>query len=88
MPLVTNLQPTNIWNAFILSSIATSVIIIVTITLNNYLKKVKFIKNHENKNLDMLGISITLVSGFIISMISYTIMYFIFGYGKNMVQIT
>ena len=39
MVLIKNFKSTNVWNAFILNSITTTIIIILAITINNSLDK-------------------------------------------------
>ena len=81
MPLIRNFRATDVWKAFILNSLLTSVIILVSITSKQYLDN--FIEddndtNTTSKNIrktSIPNILISFVLTFIISMLSYTIMY-------------
>ncbi len=91
MPLIKNFRATDVWKAFILNSLLTSVIILVSITSKQYLDN--FVEdddaNTTNKNIrktSLQNILISFVLTFIISMLSYTIMYYTFGFGGGMVS--
>ena len=91
MPLIKNFHATDVWKAFILNSLLTSVIILVSITSKQYLDN--FVEeddaNTTNKNIrktSLQNILISFVLTFIISMLSYTIMYYTFGFGGGMVS--
>jgi hypothetical protein len=92
MPLIRNFRATDVWKAFILNSLLTSVIILVSITSKQYLDN--FIEddndtNTTSKNIrktSIPNILISFVLTFIISMLSYTIMYYTFGFGGGMVS--
>lgn len=90
MPLIRNFRATDVWKAFILNSLLTSVIILVSITSKQYLDN--FIEddhtNETGKNIRKTSpqnILISFLLTFIISMLSYTIMYYIFGFGGGMI---
>jgi hypothetical protein len=90
MPLIKNFRATDVWKAFILNSLLTSVIILVSITSKQYLDN--FVEdddaNTTSKNIrktSIPNILISFVLTFIISMLSYTIMYYTFGFGGGMV---
>lgn len=90
MPLIRNFRATDVWKAFILNSLLTSIIILVSITSKQYLDN--FIEDNDTtitgKNVrktSVPNIIISFVLTFIISMISYTIMYYTFGFGGGMV---
>ncbi len=93
MPLIRNFQATDVWKAFILNSLLTSIIILVSITVKQSLDNYVFVNNDidfdQNDKVvrKSTGVSIlfTLFVTFVASMLSYTIMYFLFGYGGNMV---
>lgn len=93
MPLIRNFQATDIWKAFILNSLLTSIIILVSITVKQSLDNYVFVDNNIDDDQNdkvvrkstTLSILFTLFVTFVASMISYTIMYFIFGYGGSMV---
>jgi hypothetical protein len=93
MPLIRNFQATDVWKAFILNSLLTSIIILVSITVKQSLDNYVFVDNNMDDDQNdkvvrtstSVSILFTLFVTFVASMISYTIMYFIFGYGGGMV---
>lgn len=93
MPIIKNFLATNVWKAFILNSILTSVIILVSVTSKQYLDSYIIIDNNEDDKkgnnkivhkTNFKSLMISLLLTFTISMLSYTIMYFTFGYGSGM----
>jgi len=91
MPIFRNFRATNVWKAFILNSILTSIVILVSITSKQYLDNYIDIDGNKNKivhKTNFKSLIITLLVTFVISMLSYTIMYFTFGYGSGMLAIS
>ena len=91
MPIFRNFRATNVWKAFILNSILTSMVILVSITSKQYLDNYIDIDGNKNKivhKTNFKSLIITLLVTFVISMLSYTIMYFTFGYGSGMLAIS
>ena len=91
MPIFRNFRATNVWKAFILNSILTSIVILVSITSKQYLDNYIDIDGDKNKivhKTNFKSLIITLLVTFVISMLSYTIMYFTFGYGSGMLAIS
>jgi hypothetical protein len=93
MPIIKNFRATNVWKAFILNSILTSVIILVSVTSKQYLDNYIIIDNNDDDKkgnnkivhtTNFKSLMISLLLTFTISMLSYTIMYFTFGYGSGM----
>ena len=102
MAFIKNFKSTNIWKAFILNSIATTIIIFVSITTKNYLDHYTTINynaslNSKNTTKDIIdqdhkiirqtnfqSVLITLLITFSTSMLAYTIMYILFGFGGGM----
>tara|TARA_B110000908_G_C9929380_1_gene303205 strand:- start:143 stop:415 length:273 start_codon:yes stop_codon:yes gene_type:complete len=85
MPLIKGFESTNIWNAFILNSLASTLVIFIAMAVkeryDNYTDK----KNREiNRTTNFKSIGMTIVATFIASMLAYTLMYVIFGYGGGM----
>lgn len=85
MPLIKGFKATNIWKAFLLNSLLSSIIIVLAIVikgrLDNYTdKKGKTVTRTSN----FKSISITFGITFVVSFMSYTIMYFLFGFGGAM----
>jgi len=91
MPLISGFKSTNIWKAFILNSIASSLVIIIALTVKSNFDT---ISNNKDINKDtnddvkqqtnFKSIILTIVATFISSMIAYSTMYFLFGYGGGM----
>ena len=94
MPLIKNFRATDVWKAFILNSLLTSMIILVSITSKQYLDN--FIddddidnmntKGKNVRNTDFKNILISFLLTFMICMISYTIMYYTFGFGGGLLS--
>lgn len=102
MPFIKNFKSTNIWKAFVLNSIATTIIIFVSITTKNYLDNyttinyttslnskntTKYSTDQDHKIIrktNFQSILITLLITFSTSMLAYTIMYILFGFGGGM----
>lgn len=86
MPFITGFTSTNVWIAFIFSSFISSLIILIAITVQLNLDKFTDVNNNEIKQtINIKSLIFTLLVTFIASMIAYSLMYFIFGYGKAMV---
>tara|TARA_Y100000389_G_scaffold121621_1_gene119036 strand:- start:353 stop:637 length:285 start_codon:yes stop_codon:yes gene_type:complete len=90
MPLISGFRSTNVWKAFILNSIASSLVIIVALTVKSNFDT---FSNNKNINKDTNGVKqqtnfksimLTIIATFISSMIAYSTMYFLFGYGGGM----
>ena len=102
MSFIKNFKSTNIWKAFVLNSIATTIIIFVSITTKNYLDNyttINYTASLNSKNTTKYSIDqdhkiirktnfqsvlITLLITFSTSMLAYTIMYILFGFGGSM----
>ena len=87
MPLISGFQSTNIWRAFTLNSIASSLVIIIALTVktkfDTFSDKNKYSKDVK-QNTNLKSILLTITATFISSMLAYSAMYFIFGYGGGM----
>ena len=90
MPLISGFRSTNVWKAFILNSIASSLVIIIALIVKSNFDT---FSNNKNINKDTNGlkqqtnfksIMLTIIATFISSMIAYSTMYFLFGYGGGM----
>jgi len=82
MPVIQHLQSTNIWKAFFLNSIASTVVIFISMTAKNNLD------TYTNKNItrktNFKSVILTLLITFTSYMLAFTIMYYIFGFGAGM----
>tara|TARA_Y100000389_G_scaffold197848_1_gene233235 strand:- start:596 stop:871 length:276 start_codon:yes stop_codon:yes gene_type:complete len=87
MPLISGFRSTNIWKAFILNSISSSLVIIIALTVKSkfdtFSNKYKD-TNNVKQQTNLKSILLTIIATFISSMIAYSSMYFIFGYGGGM----
>ena len=90
MPLIAGFRSTNIWKAFILNSITSSLVIIIALIVKNNFdtfsntKDTKKDTNDVKQQTNFKSIMLTIVATFISSMIAYSTMYFLFGYGGGM----
>lgn len=84
MPLINNFYATNVWYAFILNSILTSIIIVVSITTKQALDNFVYKDAVQDNKTTFGNIILTFIVTFIISMISFSLMYFIFGFGGGL----
>ena len=84
MALIKGFRSTSVWRAFILNSVASTLVIFIAITIKEKLDK--FVdKDHEVvRNTDIKSIVFTLLFTFLASMAAYTIMYIVFGFGGGM----
>ena len=94
MSIIKNFKSTNIWNAFILNSIVTTLIVVMALSVNEIFDKyVIHIENEYSQTHKivrtniLLNLIITFIITFIISMITYSLMYLIFGFGGGMLVI-
>lgn len=82
MPLIKGFQSTNIWKAFTLNSLASSLVIMVAVTIKDRLDDYKDNKGDKiYRETNTFSMIITLIVTFIASMSAYTILYVVFGYG-------
>lgn len=75
-PLTKNFKATNIFNAFILAGIFQTILLSLTFATRDWVQK-----NQKNEFLRWI---ISVIYIFIITLISYTIMYLIFDFGGGM----
>ena len=87
MPLISGFRSTNIWKAFILNSIVSSLVIIIALTVKSKFDTFSNSKDDTDnvkQQTNLKSILLTIIATFISSMISYSSMYFILGYGGGM----
>ena len=88
MPFIKGFRSTNVWNAFILNSIAASLVIVLAITVkghfDNYESKTKDNVSNIKRKTTLKSVLITLSVTFCTSMLAYIVMYYTFGYGGGM----
>ena len=88
MPLIKHFKSTNVWNAFILNSIAAAIVIVISISVKDHFDTYIVDNNDSNKitrKTNFTSISLTVLCTFLTSFLAYTIMYFIFGFGGGMI---
>ena len=104
MTLIQGLKATNYWKAFIVNAIASSVIIVLSITLKQVLDKYTYRKNNSSSpspsssnnddkenNFNPLtweSITITFIVTFISTYCSYWLLFWLFGFGGGMIVTT
>ena len=94
MPLIHSFKATTIRNAFILNSLASTITIVVAILLKNEYNQ--YFENHANGNVKKIEqvkltfsqIVTLMFITFLTSMITYTLLYFLFGFGGGMLSPT
>ena len=87
MPLIKHFKSTNVWNAFILNSIAAAIVIVIGISAKEHFDTYIVDDNNSNKvtrTTNFTSISLTILFTFLTSFLAYTIMYFVFGFGGGM----
>ena len=75
-PLIKNFKANNVFNAFILAALFQTILLSLTFSSKDFIEK------YETNEFWRWIISIVYI--FIITIISYTIMYLIFGFGGGM----
>lgn len=77
IPLIKNFKATNIINAFILAGIFQTILLSLTFSTKNLVDKLE--------TSELLKWLISIIYIFLITIISYAIMYVIFGFGDGMI---
>ena len=75
-PLIKNFKANNVFNAFILTALFQTILLSLTFSTQDIVKK------YETNEFWRWTISIVYI--FIITIISYTVMYLVFGFGGGM----
>jgi len=87
MPIFKGLRSTTIWKAFLLNSIASSLIIVIAITIKNRFDIYKDINGDKIKqSTSAKSLLITIFVTFVASYASYVVLYLLFGYGGGMLS--
>lgn len=87
MPIIEGLESTTIAKAFVLNAIATTAIVFTAVFLKARLSKFedifgrKITKVHSTQEIVM-----TLLVTFLAAIITYTLLYYIFGFGYGMLK--
>ena len=83
MPIIKGFQSTTVWKAFILNSIASTLVIFVAMLVKG---RMDTYTGGVEPHTTVSGTLLTLVLTFITSFTAFTIMYFLFGFGKGMLS--
>jgi hypothetical protein len=87
MPIFKGLRSTTIWKAFLLNSIASSLIIVIAITIKNRFDIYKDINGDKIKeSTSAKSLLITIFVTFAASYTSYVVLYLLFGFGGGMLS--
>lgn len=87
MPLISGFRSTNVWKAFFLNSIASTLVIFIAMTVKSKLDTFVDKKNPDRdiiRSTNWRSIIFTLVATFGTSMMAFTVMYFVFGFGGGL----
>jgi len=85
MPLIHGLRSTNIWKAFLLNSLAATLVIFIAMTVKGRFDKFTDKNNRQIvRTTNAKSIILTLAATFTASMLAYSLLYFLFGYGYGM----
>ena len=85
MPLIHGWKSTNIWKSFLLNSLASALVIFIALTV-----KERYDTFTDNKNeiisrtTNFKSIGLTILATCLASMIAYTLMYLVFGFGSGL----
>jgi len=81
MAIIKGFRSTDVWNAFVLNGIATSIAVIVAIFLKDFWDKQN---NSSHVRITKRQIIITFISTFAAVFLAYTALHLIFGFGGGM----
>lgn len=84
MVLVENFKSTTIFKAFVLNSLASSLIIFIAILVKTEFDNYKIVENNLIRNTTFKSVLFTFLFTFLSSFITYMVLYFIFGFGESM----
>lgn len=85
MPFIKNFRATTIWKAFALNSLASSLIILLAITIKSNFDNYVDEKNRRViRRTTWSGVFLTLLFTFLATFMAYAIMFWTFGYGSGM----
>lgn len=87
MPLIAGFRSTSVWKAFFLNSIASALVIFIAINVKSRFDKFTAKKDPDReivRTTNWKSIVLTLIATFTASMIAFSTMYFVFGFGGGM----
>jgi hypothetical protein len=84
-----------VWKAFVLNSIASALIIFIAISTKKQFDDLNIIVEDEDEDdkkvitntTNAISVILTLTTTFMTSMVAYTIMYVLFGFGGGMIAV-
>lgn len=102
-PIIHHFKASSIWKAFVLNSVAASLVIFIALTTKKTFDN--YVGDHDDDdvtdndhNIDKdrkvvqktnpLSVFLTLTSTFMTSMVAYTVMYVLFGFGSGMIAVS
>ena len=76
---------TNIWRAFLLNSIVAALTILMALIIKGHFDTYVDERGHKvTHQTNTVSVGLTLIIAFITSFLAYTVMYFLFGFGRAM----
>ena len=87
MVLVKGFRATTIWKAFLIYSIVSSVTIVLALVIKGRFDTFTGAKDADQEikqTTNWLSILLTLLGAFVASFVTFTFMYFVFGFGKGL----
>ena len=85
MAIIKGFKSTNVWNAFFLNSLASTLVIFIAMSVKERYDHYTDIKNEEiNRSTNFKSIGLTIIATFTASMFAYTVMWIVFGYGGGL----
>ncbi len=94
-PLIHHFTASTLWKAFVLNSIASALIIFIAISTKKQFDDLNIIVEDEDEDdkkvitstTNAISVILTLTTTFMTSMVAYTIMYVLFGFGGGMIAV-
>jgi hypothetical protein len=85
--LIPGLQSTTIWKAFLLNSVAATVIVFTAVFIKSHFNSFVDIYGNKVENIDQGGNMIaTLIVTFMSAIITYGLLFYVFGFGYGMLK--
>ena len=85
MPIIKGFKSTDIWKAFILNSLASTLIIFIAMSVKERYDHYTDKKDQEiNRTTNFKSIGLTIIATFFATMFAYSLMWIVFGYGGGL----
>ena len=90
MIVFSNFRSTTLWKAFVLNAMVASLTIYIALASKKYLDNIEDIDetNPDQLNTNWFSATLTIIVTFCTSIISYIIMFILFGFGGSMLSNT